>query len=71
MTYLIWIGAAISVLGLLGILYSIIIVTKARRSGIGDEEMREKLANVIPLNIGSLFLSVIGLMCVVFGIMLS
>lgn len=71
MEYLIWIGAGISVVGLVGILLSILRVAKAKRANLSDEELRERMSKVLPLNLGSLFLSVIGLMMVILGIALS
>lgn len=71
MEYLIWIGAGISVVGLVGILLSILRVAKAKRANLSDEELREQMSKVLPLNLGSLFLSVIGLMMVILGIALS
>lgn len=71
MEYLIWIGAGISVVGLVGILLSILRVAKAKRSNLSDEELRERMSKVLPLNLASLFMSVIGLMMVILGIALS
>ena len=71
MEYLIWIGAGISIVGLVGILLSILRVAKAKRSNLSDEELRERMSKVLPLNLGSLFMSVIGLMMVILGIALS
>lgn len=71
MQYLTWIGALISVIGLAGIVMSISRVAKAKKANLGDEEMREHISKVLPLNLGSLFLSVIGLMMVILGISFS
>ncbi|MEP5153996.1 hypothetical protein [Planktotalea sp.] len=68
---LIWSGAAISCLGLLGLVTSIIKVNRARKAGLSDEELRAAVQKVLPLNLGSLFLSVIGLMMVIVGIFLG
>ncbi len=71
MEWLVWTGAAVSLLGLLGLVWCILVVFRARRSGLDDAEMRTRLARVIPLNLGALFLSVIGLMMVVVGVVLA
>ena len=71
MGLLIWIGAGISLVGLGGILYSMVKVAQAKRAGLPDEALRERLAKVLPINLGALFLSVIGLMCVVIGVTLG
>lgn len=68
---IIWIGSAISVLGLLGLVYCIIRVSHAKRANLDDETMRAVLKKVVPLNLGALFLSVIGLMTVIIGIFLN
>ncbi len=68
---IIWSGTGLSVLGLLGLVYCILRVSRAKRAGLSDEAMRAELKAVIPLNLGALFLSVIGLMMVVVGIFLA
>ena len=68
---LIWTGAAISCLGLAGLVLSIIKVNHARKAGLDDEALRAAVQKVLPLNLGSLFLSVIGLMMVIVGIFLG
>jgi len=71
MDILIWTGATVSLLGLAGLIWCILQVTSARRAKLSDEDMRARMARVIPVNMGALFLSVIGLMMVVVGILLS
>lgn len=71
MEMLVWIGAAISIAGLGGLVYCILRVLKAKRAGLNDEELRAAVARVVPLNLGALFLSVIGLMIVIVGIFLG
>ena len=71
MENLVWVGAAVSLLGLVGLVVSIMRVSKARKSGLSDEELRAAVQKVLPLNLGSLGLSVIGLMIVIVGISLS
>jgi len=68
MQYLIWIGTAISVIGLIGILFSISRVMRAKKENLSDEELRVRISKILPINLGSLFLSVIGLMMVILGI---
>lgn len=71
MDILIWTGAAISLIGLLGIVWCILKVAKAKRSGMDDAQLREAVGKIVPLNLGALFLSVIGLMIVILGIFLG
>lgn len=68
---LVWSGAGVSVLGLIGLIWCILKVARARRAGLGDEEMRKVLQSVLPLNLGALFLAVIGLMLVIVGVFLA
>lgn len=68
---IVWVGVTLSVLGLAGLIWSIIRVIRARRSGLEDEELRAAVAAVLPLNLGALFLSVIGLMLVMLGVFLG
>lgn len=71
MEILIWIGAAISVAGLIGLVWCIIQVARAKRENLSDEDMRARVQKVVPVNMAALFLSVIGLMLVVLGILLG
>jgi hypothetical protein len=71
MDSLIWSGAALSVLGLGGLVWCIIKVARARRAELPDAELRAAVQNVLPYNFGALGLSVIGLMMVILGIFLG
>lgn len=68
---LIWSGVAISLLGVLGLIWCILRVSRAKRSDIDDAEMRKVLQSALPLNLGALFLSMIGLMMVILAIFLA
>jgi hypothetical protein len=68
---IIWAGAAISLIGLVGLLYCIVHMTKAKRAKLDDAALRAEIQKVVPINLGALFLSVIGLMLVVIGIFLG
>lgn len=69
--FIIWGGAALSVAGLAGLVWCIVKVNKARKAGLPDDELRAAVQAVLPLNLGALFLSVIGLMMVILGISFS
>ena len=71
MEILIWLGAALSLGGLVGLVWCILTVWKAHRAGQSDTDLRATIQRVMPLNTGALFLSVLGLMMVVVGIMLG
>ena len=70
MEILIWIGSILSILGLIGLLWCIKTVIKAKKLADSDEELRTSLQKVVPINMAALFLSAIGLMLVILGIML-
>ena len=70
MEILIWIGSIVSLLGLLGLLWCIKTVLRAKKAAVSDEELRVSLQKVVPFNMAALFLSAIGLMLVILGIML-
>ena len=67
---LIWGGAVLTALGLAGILWCILAVTRARRARLEDAAMRATMQRVVAVNMGALAASVLGLMAVVMGIML-
>ncbi len=71
MEIIVWIGAALSVLGLCGIIYSIVAVARAKRAKLPDEELRARVAKILPINLIALFISMIGLMAVIVGVLLG
>jgi hypothetical protein len=68
MAFLIWAGVGASLLGLAGLIWCIAKVAKAKKSGLSDDELRDVVKKVVPLNLGSLMLSTLGLMMVILGI---
>ena len=68
---LVWSGAAFTVLGLIGLIWCVVTVWRARRAQLPDEEMRAIMGRVLPLNLGALFVSVIGLMLVIVGVFMG
>ena len=71
MENLIWIGAAVSAAGLVGIVWCIVAVSRARRAGLDDEALRLRLQKAVTLNLAALMTSMLGLMLVVLGIVLA
>ena len=71
MEVLIGIGALVTLLGLAGLVWCILRVARARKAGLDDEALRTVMQKTVALNISALFLSVIGLMMVVVGMLLS
>ena len=69
---LVWGGATLSLTGLLGLIWSIVRVARARRTITDDDDaLRAEIQKALPLNLGALFLSVIGLMMVILGVSLG
>ncbi|MEL7089770.1 MAG: hypothetical protein AAGL98_15225 [Planctomycetota bacterium] len=71
MPYLIWPGAALSLLGIAGILWCIVLVRRARKQGMEDDALRARLQQVVALNLGAFAISALGLAMVVAGIILG
>ncbi len=70
MEWLIWIGAAVTLAGVALLLWCVLTIARARRAGLADDQLKARLQRVIVLNFGALFVSAIGLMMVVVGIVL-
>ena len=71
MLFLIWGGALLSVIGLIGLLFSMYKVAKAKKNNTSDQELRDSIKAAMPLNLASLFVSVLGLMSVIIGVLMS
>lgn len=71
MEWLVGIGAAVSLTGIAGLIWCILMALKARKSASNDEELRLRLQRVVLLNMSALGVSALGLMLVVTGIVLN
>lgn len=71
MDTLIWIGAAISLAGVAGLVWCIIYVMKLRKQSLEDAEMRARMQKAVMMNFAALTVSTLGLMVVVIGIFLG
>ena len=71
MLILIWGGALLSLFGLIGLLFSMYKVAKAKKNNTSDQELRDSIKAAMPLNLASLFVSVLGLMSVIIGVLMS
>jgi len=71
MEAVIWIGAALTLAGVAGLIWCIRLAFKARRSGLDEAAMRAALSRVVTLNLAALGLSALGLAAVVVGIVLQ
>ena len=64
-------GSFISLVGLAGLINCIFKVMNAKKSALNEDELKAVIRNTLPMNLASLFLSVLGLMAVVIGILLG
>ncbi|MCF6443699.1 hypothetical protein [Nereida sp. MMG025] len=69
--WLIAAGAIITLIGVIGIFMFISKVRKAARAGLDDDALKARLSQLMPLNLGAFFISAIGLMMVVAGVILG
>lgn len=68
---LIWGGALLSLLGVAGLVWCIVLAVKARKSGLPDDQIRLRLQKVVAINLAALAVSFFGLMLVMVGVILS
>lgn len=71
MEILIWIGTALTVAGILGLLWCVKLVLAIKKRNMPDAETKTAMQRVIALNMAALFVSAIGLMMVVVGVILA
>ena len=71
MTMLIWIGAALVLLGVAGLIYCVLLAMRAKREGLTGPAMQARLQRVVAWNMAALAVSGLGLMLVVVGVILA
>jgi len=71
MEMMIWIGSALTLLGVLGLLWCIKLVMGIKKRALPEAETRAGLQRVVALNMAALAVSGIGLMLVVVGVILA
>ena len=71
MTALIWIGAILTLAGLAGLAWCVVVALRARREGLEGQAMEARLRRLVALNLGALAVSAMGLMLVVTGVILG
>ena len=70
MPVMVWVGTALSLAGIAGLFWCILLVRRARRAGLDEAAMRARLQRIVAVNLGALAVSALGLMLVVAGIVL-
>lgn len=71
MHIVVWSGAALTLVGVFGLLWCVWIVLGIKRANLPDAEARLRMQKVVALNLGALAVSFLGLMAVLVGIILS
>lgn len=71
MEMLIWGGAVLTMAGVLGLLWCILLAMRARKSGLPDDQIKAQLQRAVILNLAALALSGLGLIVVIAGVILS
>ena len=68
---LIWGGAVLTLAGVAALIWCILAVARARRAGLDDAALRDRMRPVLAVNMGALALSMVGLLLVITGIVLG
>jgi hypothetical protein len=71
MEMIVWIGAALTLVGLGMLVWCIVSVAKAKRAGLEEEALKARLRTVVALNLAALGVSGLGLATVILGIVLA
>lgn len=71
MDLLIWIGSALTVVGIIALLWCVKMVVGIRKQTLPEADMRAALQKAVALNMAALGISGIGLMMVVIGVILA
>lgn len=71
MVALLWTGIAMTVAGLVGIVWCIIEVRRARKAGLDNDAMQAVIKKVVIVNLAAFGVSALGLGAVVAGLILA
>ncbi len=71
MAWMIWAGAALAFLGVLGLFWCAFMAMRARQSAEDDAALRKRLQLLVAYNLGSLAVAALGLMILIVGIFLG
>lgn len=71
MAFVIWAGAALTLIGVAALIWCVLMALRARREGLTGAAMQARLQRVVAWNVAALAVSGIGLMLVVVGVILS
>ena len=71
MHIVIWIGTALTLLGIVGLAWCIKLVLGIKRQALPDDQARTAMQRVVVWNMGALAVSFLGLIMVVVGVILA
>jgi len=71
MDIVIWGGTALTMIGVVALLWCIFLAMRARKSTLPDDQIKAQLQRVVVLNLGALAVSGLGLIVVVVGVILG
>lgn len=71
MEWLVWIGAALTLAGLVGILWCIAKVRSAKKAGMSNDALQAVVQKVVLVNLAAFGLSALGLGAVTAGLILG
>lgn len=65
---MVWLGAAVTLAGVGGLVACMVHVWRLRRAGLPDADLRAALGRAVTWNMVALFVAVLGLMAVILGV---
>ena len=71
MEALVWIGTAVTLVGLVLLIWCVREAVRAKNATEDEETMKARLQRIVPVNLGALTLSALGLMMVILGVFLA
>lgn len=71
MQLLIWIGTALSLIGIAGLLWCVWLVLGIKKRHLPDDAARVEMQRVVVINLAALAVSFLGLIMVVVGVILA
>jgi hypothetical protein len=71
MSAVIWGGAILTLVGVAGLVFCVLLALRAKREGLTGVAMEARLRRVVTLNLGALAISALGLMMVIVGVILA
>ncbi len=71
MEALVWIGTALTLAGIAGLIVCIVLAVRARRAGLEEAALRDRLRRIVVYNLGAVAVSALGLAAVLVGVILA